>query len=274
MCSYCGCRAIPTIARLFDEHTDIINAMGTVRRAVAADDDVATASAARALGSKLHRHTAVEERGLLAELRQDPEFTVHVDTLCAEHRTIDDLLTQVSQGHFTAAEALEKLLRRQHPQGGERGIPGRRHRSGRRRLGQSRRARIMSAYVPPQHGAWAFLALPLVLGAIVTPWTPLLLVLAVAWVAAYPLYAALGLVRAKRPQRFLKPFLVWSAVVLPAVVVLLVWRPWLLWVGLGYAALFAVNLAYARRTTNDDDDVVLRCRVLGDACSSCGGRCR
>jgi hypothetical protein len=74
----------------------------------------------------------------------------------------------------------------------------------------------VSAYVPPQHGAWAFLGLPLVLGFVVAPWTPLLLVLAIAWVGAYPLsYAALGLAR-------------------------------LVWVGLIYAAMFAVNLAYAR----------------------------
>ena len=66
----------------------------------------------------------------------------------------------------------------------------------------------MSTYVHPQHGAWAFLALPLVLGAVVTPWTPLLVALAVAWVAAYPMsYAAFGLVRAKRPRRFRAPFL-------------------------------------------------------------------
>ncbi len=109
----------------------------------------------------------------------------------------------------------------------------------------------MSSYVPPQHGAWAFLGLPLVLGAVLTTWTPLLALLAISWVAAYPWsYAAFGLVRAKRPQRFRAPFLVWSAIVLPSVVVLLVGRPWLVWVGLGYLALFAVNLHYARR--NDE----------------------
>ena len=79
--------------------------------------------------------------------------------------------------------------------------------------------------------------------------------LAVAWVAAYPLsYAALGLARARRPGRFRRPLLVWSAVVFPAAVVLLVWRPWLVWVGLAYAAAFAVNLAYARR--NDERALV------------------
>ncbi len=113
----------------------------------------------------------------------------------------------------------------------------------------------MSTYLPPQHGAWAFLGLPLLLGASVVSWTPLLLFLAVAWVAAYPLsYAALGLVRAKRPQRFRRPFLVWLAVVLPAVLVLVVTRPWLTWVGLVYLAMFVVNLQYAKR--NDERDMV------------------
>jgi amino acid transporter len=106
----------------------------------------------------------------------------------------------------------------------------------------------VSTYVPHQHGAWAFLALPLVLGAVVTPWTPLLVALAVAWVAAYPMsHAAFGLVRARRPRRFRAPFLVWSAVVLPAAAILLVERPWLIWVGLSYALLFTVNMRYARR---------------------------
>jgi hypothetical protein len=109
----------------------------------------------------------------------------------------------------------------------------------------------MTTYVPPQHGAWAFLGLPLVLGALVARGTPLLAALALAWVAVYPLsYAALGLVRARRPQRFRRPFAVWTSVVLPASGVLVVWRPWLVWVGLGYLALFAVNLRYARR--NDE----------------------
>jgi hypothetical protein len=113
------------------------------------------------------------------------------------------------------------------------------------------RRRPKGSYIPPQHGAWAFLALPLALGAVVSPASPLLVVLALAWIAAYPLsYAALGLVRARRPQRFRRPFAVWLLVVLPAVAVLVVARPWLLWVGLIYLGLFAVNLRYAQR--NDE----------------------
>jgi hypothetical protein len=121
-------------------------------------------------------------------------------------------------------------------------------------------------YVPPQHGAWAFLGLPLVLGALVSPWTPLLLVLAVAWVAAYPWsYAASGLVRARRNKRFLRPLVVWTAVVVPAAAVLLLARPWLVWVGVAYLALFAVNLGYARRR---DERALLNDVVLVVECAA------
>lgn len=126
---------------------------------------------------------------------------------------------------------------------------------------------MSNSYVPPQHGAWAFLALPLVLGATLVPFSSRLLLLAVAWIAAYPWsYAAFGLVRAKRPARFRRPLLVWSAVVLPAAGLLLIAYPWLVWVGIGYAALFAVNLSYARRNDEralaNDAVLVVECAAM------------
>ena len=122
-------------------------------------------------------------------------------------------------------------------------------------------------YVPPQHGAWAFLGLPLVLGAVVAPWTPLLVVLALAWVAAYPWsYAALGLARARRKQRFVRPFAVWAAVVVPAGALLVLQRPWLVWVGAAYLLLFAVNLRYAahnnERAIANDAVFVAECSAM------------
>lgn len=112
MCSYCGCLAIAMIARLTDEHTAIVNSAGLLRRAAAEGDESAAATAAKALESLLHPHTATEERALFAELRRDSEFTAHVDALCAEHHTIDDLLTQVLRGDLGEVEALARLLRR------------------------------------------------------------------------------------------------------------------------------------------------------------------
>jgi hypothetical protein len=103
-------------------------------------------------------------------------------------------------------------------------------------------------YVPPQHGAWAFLGLPVLLALAVSPWTPLVLLLALAWVAAYPAsYALLGLTRSRRPQRFRRMLAVWAVPLVPAALVLVVARPWLLWAGLAYVVLFAVNLVHARR---------------------------
>jgi hypothetical protein len=121
-------------------------------------------------------------------------------------------------------------------------------------------------FIPPQHGAWAFLVLPLAFGITLTTWTPLLLLLAVSWVAAYPMsYAAFGLMRGKRAGRFRVPLMVWGAVVVTSSAILIAWRPWLVWVGLLYAALWAVNLAYARR--NDEralgNDAVLIVECAG-----------
>jgi hypothetical protein len=100
---------------------------------------------------------------------------------------------------------------------------------------------------PPQHGAWAFLGLPVVLGSSESGWSWLLVPLTLAWVAAYPVsWAVTGLLSARRPQRFRRPFVVWSSVMVPPLLLVLAMRPWLVWVGLAYAVLFAVNLHYAR----------------------------
>ena len=75
-------------------------------------------------------------------------------------------------------------------------------------------------YVPPQHGAWAFLPLPVLLALTQAPFTWPVAVLAVTWVVAYPWsYALLGMVRARRRQRFRAPLVVWSAVLAPLVAV-------------------------------------------------------
>ena len=124
--------------------------------------------------------------------------------------------------------------------------------------------RAKSPFIPPQHGAWAFLALPLALGFTVAAWTPLLVLLSVGWIAAYPMsYALFGLARGKRPERFRAPLVAWTAVVLPTVMILVVWRPWLLWIGLTYVALMAVNLRYSRvgdeRALANDAVFVVEC---------------
>ncbi len=115
------------------------------------------------------------------------------------------------------------------------------------------RAVQRTSLVPPQHGAWAFLGLPLTLGFVVADPSWAWLPLAWAWIAAYPAsYFVLSYVRARRPERFRRPLAIWAAAFAPAGLAAVAMRPWLLWVAALYLVSFAVNLAYARRNRERD----------------------
>lgn len=121
--------------------------------------------------------------------------------------------------------------------------------------------------MPDQHGAWAFLALPVFLAAPVLTWHPALVPLVVAWVAAYPAaWALTGRLTAPRPQRFDRGLRLWLPLAVPASAVAVVWRPWLVWVGLLYGLGYAVSLTYARarreRALGNDLVLVAQCALM------------
>lgn len=101
--------------------------------------------------------------------------------------------------------------------------------------------------MPPQHGAWAFLGLPIVLGLTVAGISTTGLLLSVGFVVAYPAsYFTIAYLRYPRRERFAKGLAIW---LIPGAVIaaLALWqRPWLLWVGLAYLIAFSVNLAFAK----------------------------
>ncbi|WP_344773475.1 YwiC-like family protein [Nocardioides panacisoli] len=102
--------------------------------------------------------------------------------------------------------------------------------------------------LPHQHGAWAFLVLPLLLGLCVAGWSVLLVPLAFAWIASYPFsWAVAASVSMPRPERYRDAVVLWGVVSAAAGLVVLLQRPWLVWVLLVYGAAFAVNLDFARR---------------------------
>ncbi len=114
--------------------------------------------------------------------------------------------------------------------------------------------------VPDQHGAWAFLVLPIVLALVRADWSWLLVPAAVSWVAAYPFsWALTGRLTARRPERFDRALWVWLPVLLVPGIPVLLARPWLMWVVLVYGALWVVNLRYAsrRRERSLVNDVLL-----------------
>jgi hypothetical protein len=121
--------------------------------------------------------------------------------------------------------------------------------------------------LPRQHGAWAFLALPVVLACTVASPTGWTAVLTVAWFAAYPAsYAGARLLHDRRPERFRLPFLLWTACAAAPAVLLLLRFPWLLWFGVILAGLGAVNAHYARRNDEraltNDLVVVTECALI------------
>jgi hemerythrin-like domain-containing protein len=112
VCSYCGCESITVIGRFMSEHEQIVNACGALRRAAVTGDGAAAAGHATELATLLDGHTAAEEQGLFSELRLEPEFTEHVDRLCAEHGEIGARLGRILGGDLTGIDALHDLLRR------------------------------------------------------------------------------------------------------------------------------------------------------------------
>lgn len=109
MCSYCGCDSITVIGRFMAEHVAIINACGELRHAIADGGDIAGRAAA--LGALLGPHTATEEVGLFAVMKQREEFHDHVETLCGEHRSLDELLAAIVDGDHALMETFEDALR-------------------------------------------------------------------------------------------------------------------------------------------------------------------
>lgn len=112
MCSYCGCESIAVVGRFMAEHTDIINATGRLSRAAAAGDVELVKEHVAIVEALLHPHASAEELGLFAVLREQPDFTDHVDTLCSEHTMLDALLEDIAGGNLRATTEFVGALRR------------------------------------------------------------------------------------------------------------------------------------------------------------------
>lgn len=92
MCSYCGCRAIPTIADLTAEHEEISYVAGELRRALLRADQEAAKARIEELRDLLHPHNTVEEVGIYPAMARQGEYAEAVGTLFDEHDEIDAVL--------------------------------------------------------------------------------------------------------------------------------------------------------------------------------------
>ncbi|WP_298885855.1 hemerythrin domain-containing protein [uncultured Serinicoccus sp.] len=88
------------------EHTEIINASGELRRACEGRSAPQVVAAVDRVEALLHPHTRDEETGLFAVLRRQEEFTEHIDSLCAEHTTLDAQLEAIRRAEADADPVL------------------------------------------------------------------------------------------------------------------------------------------------------------------------
>lgn len=134
--------------------------------------------------------------------------------------------------------------------------------------GRSSSRRTWTSYIPPQHGAWAFLVVPLLSGFAVAGLSWIGGLLAATWIVAYPVgyFAGRALaVRIRRgswtrlARREAARTVPWAAGLAALAVPLLTLRPWLVLVALGVALLWATSLLITLRRSERDllNDAVL-----------------
>ncbi len=138
------------------------------------------------------------------------------------------------------------------------------------------RRQTVRRFLPPQHGAWAMLLLPWLVGTVISGFRWLHVPLLLAWLTGYlSSYYALLAVKTRRPGRVRAQLWVYGVptVVLGALVVAL--RPAVLWYAPAYAVLLAVNVAYAARRDDralfNDFALVLQSCLMVFICATVAG---
>ncbi|MCI3921217.1 YwiC-like family protein [Paenibacillus sp. TRM 82003] len=127
---------------------------------------------------------------------------------------------------------------------------------------------MKGAYVPNQHGAWAMLVLPFLLGVAASGAQPAHLLFFACWLLAYlASFPALLWIRTGRSDRSRGPLLLYGTLLVPLAAALLYAHPFLLWFGVVALPLFAVNVRFARANrerafANDLAAIVLFCAVV------------
>ncbi|MGW0436837.1 YwiC-like family protein [Micromonospora sp. NPDC003197] len=130
------------------------------------------------------------------------------------------------------------------------------------------RRRTARQFIPPQHGAWAMLVVPWLVGMLAAGFRWTHLPLLGAWLAGYLLsYYVLQAVKTRRPGRFRSQLLAYTPPTILLGGLVLVLHPALLWYAPGYAALLAVNVGYAglrreRAVVNDLASVLQSCLMV------------
>lgn len=110
MCEYCGCRGVEPIADLMDEHLELLDHAGEVRRLLDHGDLDAAWARMGLLADLLVRHVRREEDGIFTALKEQGDFAEAVVELEDEHATFDELLSDLDRDSPTLRADLEALF--------------------------------------------------------------------------------------------------------------------------------------------------------------------
>jgi hemerythrin-like domain-containing protein len=110
MCEHCGCRGVAPIAQLMDEHFELLELSGVIRGRLEAGDRDGAWRALGHLAEHLVDHVRREEAGVFRALREQGEYAEAVGELEEEHRTFDELLSELDLGDAELAERVGSLL--------------------------------------------------------------------------------------------------------------------------------------------------------------------
>jgi hemerythrin-like domain-containing protein len=110
MCEHCGCRGVEPIAELMDEHLELLDHAGEVRRLLDRGDLDSAWTRMAALAGLLVRHVEKEEAGLFTALREQGDFVEPVAELEAEHASFDELVSELDRESPTLRADLERIF--------------------------------------------------------------------------------------------------------------------------------------------------------------------
>jgi hemerythrin-like domain-containing protein len=110
MCEHCGCRGVEPIADLMDEHLDLLELTGEVRRHLTQRGADAARRALVDLEQLLDDHVRREERGIFAAMKAQGDFADAVLDLEAEHDSFSRALSTLDANSPDFGHRVRHLL--------------------------------------------------------------------------------------------------------------------------------------------------------------------
>lgn len=126
----------------------------------------------------------------------------------------------------------------------------------------------MNRYLPKQHGAWAMLILPFLIGLAASEAHLIHIPLFMGWLTLYLFsFPVLQWIKTGKSHIYRKPAAVYGVVLLPLIVILVGFKPALIWYGVLLSLFFVTNVYYAktkneRALLNDIAAILLFCTFV------------